>query len=1163
MVERRKSARTAAKRALELTDLLSSDSENDVDSGPDHVPDQESGADSGNDDESEPEPDHASDHDHEEEPRSRPAKRARRAAAPRPETEIPESLLYRALSSVDVDVSDLALEWIEAYAEDQLHDDNKALTELFNLVLRCCGCVQLVQKHDMINSDSAPATVEELCVLFEKQRYHEYPFVSTNKAIKFFRKNVTDFFDSLVLVSHEKGMLYLEDSTSSSLSSPMMNDILAWMTALSSSNARPFRYVATSILLTLQTTLCEQSVSLIVSLEKQQRQLDSAKNSKARNQRAQQRKIDLISESINKFSRQCDTIAEYLGDLFLNVFVRRYKDIDTGIRTECVKSLGQWMIIYEENYVQAKYLRYLGWLLSDPNEHVRGEVVKSLNKLYKHVTSRSESMSMGFRQFTERFKKQFINMLWKEQHVSIKVQLFGLYHEIYKLGFLTDADVFDIGLYGFYLAETASKQDKVKFEWGNLAKMICTDKLQKELEKYTVFLSSHTSNLFGDEDDQLQLTECFAFKCLADLFSASFSNYTTSKRHTVSMLKQTLSFHEMVILLFSTMYSLPEIHDSWRFLIRYILCDVSAANFEAESSTEGDLYLTQEDDLKERIEISSLSERVLFLSFVAGAFEHIVSKKPSRRQEDTDSPDNMNVALPMLAPYLPELEKFLSKSSKLYVVFMSLWNTILIPLSRSLGTIYNNSNNVEEYNAIHESILQFYIEADTLDDDLAKVFDDYYALLLKNFESERGTEHESSDSDTVLNTFILVKIEDLLATITAEAITSLDSKEMFEDFDNGEDETILPEDQKVLCSRLIKSTPALLKLTQLARMINVNKYIAEPILNYDLSLLQCIGTKFLSKIDYISLIKLWPNNYLQILNQIQQSWETTLDLILLSLCWKLEELMYASGEPSNDLINIELLLNDFQENFDYVCGTFQAVQSAYKDLNESSLESAKSTKGLVESLVKLSSTLAAHIIDGIVSLRVFYYKLKGTESFQNLDAYFLSDEGVGKFVNGAIPVDLQSALMNVFLIDETQMAKLLSVDLEREENEDVNYEDFCFQTPIVMEVPVPIEPTEFGGSDDEDDDDFLVRVDPRVEEEANAAEAAARELSQQNSAHWELERKFLVYVVKIMSLVKTEGFSNDAKERLALNALVLGESFQKIIKEVNLTGHSEIDEMVE
>lgn len=1138
---RQKSTRAAAKRLFELTELLSLDSEPEFHDAHDGEAAQESQGSSDEDPGLESEVD-------DRPVRKNANKRARRNRSEESSAESPENggnSLYRALSVVDVDVSDLALEWIETHGEDTLNDTSSAITDLFNLVLRCCGCVNVAQPHDMINSDSAPATVAELAVLFEKQRYHEYPFISTNKSIRFFRRNVADFFEALILVGHEKGALYVEeeDSDSTSLASPMMNDIVAWLTALSTSNVRPFRYVATSLLLVLQTTICQQSVSLIVALEKQQRQLNTARNNRSRNQRAQERKIEIISAAIDKFSREVDTLAEYSTDLFQNVFVRRYKDVDSAIRIECVKALGQWMTIHIETFLQAKYLRYLGWLLSDPNDNVREEVTRSLHKVYKYVTTRSDMLSLGLRKFTERFKRQLLNMLWGENHVSTKIQLIGIYHELLGLGFLGDGEINEIVLYGFYLAEVTSKQDKVKLEWSKLVCTVSDDKLRKELEKFSSFLADNISTIFGDESDQLDVQQCIKFRVLGDLLHDSYSHYIDQKRSNVTVLQMELDFHTLVTLTFSTIYSLPEFQGTWQFLIRYALCDVSSATFTPRDVSEDDYASSQGEELKDRLEINSVADRSVILCFVAGAFNHITLRKPSRRLDDAESQDNINVALPMVSQYLTELEKYLSKSPESYAVFMRFWNFIVVPLSRSVPDIYDNAGGSDTLDSIQERILEFYLDVEDFSQSLQNVFDRYFALLLKYFNSERLTERVNSD--VMLSASITMKIEDLLTSLAAEVINAFNSQDLIEDF-NDADDAMIPEDQKVLCNRLLKSSTAISKLSLMAKNININKYIADPILDNNNSLLEFVSTRFLTKIDFISLIELWPNNYLQILTPMQVACEALLDLLLMSMCWKLEDLVYASDDNTALLISIDLFLDDVEKSIDSLSKIITNVQVASKELNGKTSSSDKSMSQLVQRLIDLESILADHLIDAIVSVRVFYQRLRGGNSFKHFNRFFSNADGIGKFVEGTLPSELQSTFLHVFLVGEAQLARTLSVTLERGENEDVNYEDMNFATPVIVREPITREITEFGMSDDEEEDLVSAR-DPRIEAEAREKESNAISNSLQEQQIWAVEKKLLVYVVKLLSLVNTGGLSDEIVNRLDLNAEVLGDSYQRIV----------------
>lgn len=1132
---RRTSTRAAAKRLFQLTELLSLDSEDEFQDAHDEV--------------AEPESQHNSDEEsglesEAEEPivQRRSNKRARRNPEREATPAESENGLYKALSVAEVDVSDLALEWVEMFMEDTLNDTSNAITDLFNLVLRCCGCTNLAQNHDMINSDLAAATVGELAALFERQRYHEYPFVSTNKAIKFFRRNVSDFFESLIFVGHEKGALYNEEENAASLSSPMVNEILAWLTALSTSNVRPFRYVSTLLLLVVQTSVCQQSVNLSIALEKQQRQLGTAKNSKTRNQRAQERKIGIIQAAIDKFSREINTLAEYSTDLFQNVFARRYRDVDSGIRIECVKALGLWMTIHDEVFLQAQYLRYFGWLLSDPSDNVREEVTKSLHRIYKFVTSRSETLSLGLRKFTERFKKQMLNMLWGENLASTKIQLMGIYHELSNLGYLDENEKCDIVAFGFYLAELSSKLDKLKVEWSKLVCAFSVEQLRREMEKFSGFLTDTTSTIFGNEVEQLDVLDCFKYKLLGSLLLKAYTNYTDVKRLTVTVLPMEIDLLHLVTLMFSIIYSLPEFQTTWHFLVRYILCDVSSAEFVSRGISENEYDSSQAEELKEKLEISNNAERSIFLTFLAGAFSHITLKKPSRRTDDAESQDNVNVALPMVSQYLAELESYLSKNSELYAVFLRFWNLVLVPLSRSIPTVFDNAGGEDVLNSIHEKILDFYLDVDDFSQPLQDVYDTYFSLLLRYFESER--QNERDNSSIVLSAGLTRKIEDLITSLAAEVINAFNSQDILEEFDEGDE--MIPEDQKVLCNRLLKSSTSIAKLTHAAKTININKYIADPILDYNNSLLEFVSTKFLSKIDFSSLIELWPNNYLQILTPMQVAWESLLDLLLMSMCWKLEDLVYASDDNTALLISVDLFLDEVEQNVQSLVKIFGSVQNASKDLNDKTSSSDKAMSQLVQKLVDFEIVLAHHLIDALVSIRVFYQRLRGGNSFKHFDLFFRNEHGIGKFVEETLPADLQSSLLQVFFIGEAQLARLLAADLERGENEDVNYDDIHFTEIATFSEPVAREITEFGMSDDEEDELLSVR-DPRIETEAREKEATALSDSRKGQQVWEMERKFLVYLVKLLSLVNTGAFDQDVLDRLDLNASVLGDSYRSIV----------------
>ena len=238
------------------------------------------------------------------------------------EEELEENYLYKALSSNEVNIQDIALDWIEEYEEDQVDDKYESITGLINFILRSCGSLHLFQPHDLSNLESSADTVDEIGIAFGDQSSHKYPF----KAVPVFKKNALQLFKEIIDIAHEKGLLYKydnnrEEEEEESLASPLMSYILTWVTSLSSSPIRLLRYTSTEILFAIQLQLCKIIASVESSLERSQRQLSKIKKSN-------KSKYNTISKTIESCQLQKRTILEYFNDTGNIVIDRRYRDID-------------------------------------------------------------------------------------------------------------------------------------------------------------------------------------------------------------------------------------------------------------------------------------------------------------------------------------------------------------------------------------------------------------------------------------------------------------------------------------------------------------------------------------------------------------------------------------------------------------------------------------------------------------------------------------------------------------------------------------------------------------------------------------------------------------------------------------------------------------------
>jgi cohesin complex subunit SA-1/2 len=80
---------------------------------------------------------------------------------------------------------------------------------------------------------------------------------------------------------------------------------------------------------------------------------------------------------------------------------------------------------YPDHFLDAHYLRYVGWVLSDANNHVRLEAVKALSGVY----DQSEYIP-SLTHFTERFKSRLLEMATKDVDLSIRVAVIRVLGDI-------------------------------------------------------------------------------------------------------------------------------------------------------------------------------------------------------------------------------------------------------------------------------------------------------------------------------------------------------------------------------------------------------------------------------------------------------------------------------------------------------------------------------------------------------------------------------------------------------------------------------------------------------------------------------------------------------------------------------------------------------------
>ena len=338
-------------------------------------------------------------------------------------TNAPAAEVFQRDNSTD----DIAANWIENY---RVHNAN-AMCDLINMVLECTDCgsnVSQVDVHDIEDPDNAPNRLTDLQDEYQSKGIHEYPLIAKRKEKSFSRATMEDFVESLIQTAHASGILHEDDV--------FIENIMVWVTAMSSSTIRPFRHTATVVLIAIATAMCNILREIANNTATTTRQKEGEEKRKTVNKG----RVTALKAKLEENETKRQNTQGWLQDIFDTVFVHRYRDVDPRIRVDCTAALGTWILTCPDYFFEGSYLRYLGWLLSDHQSVVRLEVIKQLLKLYQ------DSENLGrLRAFTERFRPRMVEVAAQDAEPNIRALGVELLDAIREMGLLEPDDIDSIG----------------------------------------------------------------------------------------------------------------------------------------------------------------------------------------------------------------------------------------------------------------------------------------------------------------------------------------------------------------------------------------------------------------------------------------------------------------------------------------------------------------------------------------------------------------------------------------------------------------------------------------------------------------------------------------------------------------------------------------------
>ncbi|CAO3594643.1 unnamed protein product [Absidia cylindrospora] len=301
------------------------------------------------------------------------------------------------------DVEDMVTTWIQQYESNKI----PALQALINFVIRSSGCKMEVTTEAFADENGTVNALQELQKHLETLPYHEYPIISKTKDHRNLKRNLLEFFQILIDKCQTR-LIY--DGT-------LIETLQSWLTTMSSSVYRPFRHTATLIALKVTGGLCVLASNLCKELNTLKRQL-TANRKKDRN--------NVIKKRVDQLKPKQKDLDDIIHDFFASVFNHRFRDVESVVRSECIKEFYVWIHLYPAHFGDNMYFRYFGWALNDPISSVRSESLKSITKLCK-----SEELMNKMEVFIQRFVSRIEEMALYDIDPSVRVHAIGLCNTLY------------------------------------------------------------------------------------------------------------------------------------------------------------------------------------------------------------------------------------------------------------------------------------------------------------------------------------------------------------------------------------------------------------------------------------------------------------------------------------------------------------------------------------------------------------------------------------------------------------------------------------------------------------------------------------------------------------------------------------------------------------
>jgi cohesin complex subunit SA-1/2 len=490
---------------------------------------------------------------------SRPASKSAKIQKARArQSQVNKEGLYAEVFGRGQTAEEAANTWLSSVRKDNV----VAIRDLVNFIFESIGCDVKIASSDVEDIDNVPSKLSDV---LEEQYSHgqsaEYPLVSKSRQFAEFKTVLVDFFKAVIQALHDSSILYDQLA--------VYDNIHVWVATMTGAKYRPFRHTATVISLAMCSALCTLPADIQKRAADYKRQLAAEKKKRSSNKA----RLASVQEELKAEEKKLEIIDALLRDAFDTVYVHRYRDVDEKVRVECVAALGGWIDKYSTMFLEGQYLRYLGWVMSDPNSATRLEVIRQVKKLF------SDKNVAALRAFTERFRSRMVEMGARDADVSVRVESVDLLDRLRLHELLEPDDIDTVGRLIFD-AEPRVRKAVGKFFVASIDDLYNTLTEDWDNDQYNDALPP-----MDEADDLMAASQSWVkFKCLAQTLTSydARSESAESPETNVRTLASTDDAESRYMLATQSLYPHFKDLEHWESLAAYLLYDHSSISADSE-----------------------------------------------------------------------------------------------------------------------------------------------------------------------------------------------------------------------------------------------------------------------------------------------------------------------------------------------------------------------------------------------------------------------------------------------------------------------------------------------------------------------------------------------------------------------------------------------------